>query len=115
MKLSHRDFENARVVRVDEPRIDAASAIQFKDEMRALSTDGPARLILDLGQVEFLDSSGLGAVVAALKTLREGQVLELADLHPTVQRVFDLTRLSTIFTIYANVPKLGQHKADPAP
>ncbi|AJE45139.1 STAS domain-containing protein [Celeribacter indicus] len=103
MKLNHRDLVNVRVVRVDESRIDAACAIRFKDEMRALSEDGPARIVLDLGQVEFLDSSGLGAVVAALKAVRQGQRLELADLHPTVQRVFHLTRMDSVFTIHDSV------------
>ncbi|WP_460273121.1 STAS domain-containing protein [Celeribacter sp. ULVN23_4] len=103
MKLTHQDFEDVRIVTVVENRIDAACAIQFKDKMRALSDSGPARIILDLGQVEFLDSSGLGAVVAALKAVRHGQRLELAALHPTVQRVFRLTRMDTVFTIHANV------------
>ena len=103
MKLNHQDFEDVRVVCVDENRIDAACAIQFKDEMRGLSEAGPSRIILDLGNVEFLDSSGLGAVVAALKAVRHGQRLELAALQPTVQRVFHLTRMDTVFTIHDSV------------
>ncbi|AVW92759.1 STAS domain-containing protein [Celeribacter baekdonensis] len=103
MKLNHQDFEDVRVVCVGENRIDAACAIQFKDEMRELSEAGPSRIILDLGNVEFLDSSGLGAVVAALKAVRHGQRLELAALHPTVQRVFHLTRMDTVFTIHDSV------------
>lgn len=105
MKLNHQDFNDVRVVSVGENRIDAAYAIQFKDEMRALSESGPPRIILDLGIVEFLDSSGLGAVVATLKTVRNGQRLELAALHPTVKRVFHLTRMDTVFTIYDSVSK----------
>ncbi|SFJ51713.1 STAS domain-containing protein [Celeribacter neptunius] len=103
MKLEHQDFDDVRVVSVGENRIDAACAIQFKDEMRALSDSGPARIVLDLGNVEFLDSSGLGAVVAALKAVRNGQQLELAALHPTVQRVFRLTRMDTVFKIHTSV------------
>lgn len=103
MKLEHQDYDDVRVVSVYENRIDAACAIQFKDEMRALSENGPSRIILDLGNVEFLDSSGLGAVVAALKAVQNGQRLELAALHPTVQRVFRLTRMDTVFTIHVSV------------
>ncbi len=52
-----------------EPRIDAAVAIQFKDAMRAATDGGPDRVILDLSGVDFIDSSGLGAIVAAMKHL----------------------------------------------
>ncbi|WP_417271985.1 STAS domain-containing protein [Celeribacter halophilus] len=103
MQLTHQDLGGLRVVRVDETRIDAACAIQFKDAMRALSDSGPARIILDMKRVEFLDSSGLGAVVAALKAIRHGQSLDLAALHPTVMRVFHLTRMDTVFTIHPDV------------
>ena len=44
-------------------------AIRFKDAMRAAAEDAPARVILDLGDVTFVDSSGLGAIVAVMKFL----------------------------------------------
>lgn len=100
MKLSHQDFNDVRVVSIEETRIDAACAVQFKDEMRNLTDSGPGRVVLDLATVEFLDSSGLGAVVAALKAAREGQKLELSALNPTVERVFHLTRMNTVFKIH---------------
>jgi len=102
MKLTHKDFENTRVVKLCEPRLDAAGAVQFKDQMRNLSEEGPERIVLDLQEVEFLDSSGLGAVVAALKAIHKGQTLALADLNPAVQKVFHLTRMDTVFSIYEN-------------
>lgn len=92
------------VVRAMEPRIDAAVAIQFKDRMRDLLADAPARVVLDLSRVQFLDSSGLGAVVAVMKHLGPGRRLELAGLTPTVQKVFRLTRMDSVFTIHTEVP-----------
>lgn len=102
MKLNHKDFDNARVVTVCENRIDAVCAIQFKDEMRKLTDDGPTHVVLDMSQVEFLDSSGLGAVVAVLKAKKIDQLLELAALQPAVQKVFHLTRMDTVFSIHDN-------------
>ena len=49
-------------------RIDAGSAIQFKDQMRDLTVDVKGRVVLDMAQVDFVDSSGLGAIVAAMTT-----------------------------------------------
>lgn len=103
MKLVTEDIGALRIVSVDEPRIDAAVAIQFKDAMRKVTGSGPDRIVLDLSKVEFLDSSGLGAVVAAMKHAGPGQTLELAGLTPTVAKVFHLTRMDTVFTIHADI------------
>jgi len=103
MKLSFEDHGSTRVISVGEPRIDAAIAIKFKDEMRGFVEEGASRLILDLSSVEFLDSSGLGAIVSIFKASSEGQTLELAGLTETVDRVFRLTRMDQVFTIHASV------------
>ena len=100
MDLDTHDYGKALLIKVQEPRIDAAVAIQFKDRLRELSDGGPPRVVLDLGMVNFLDSSGLGAVVAAMKQLGSDRKLELAALTPTVQKVFRLTRMDTVFTIH---------------
>lgn len=88
------------VICVDEDRIDATGAIQFKERMRDLVRTSSQRVILDLGQVHFLDSSGLGAVVAVMKLLAPDRRLELAGLTPTVEKVFRLTRMDSVFTIH---------------
>ncbi|MEO0664665.1 MAG: STAS domain-containing protein [Pseudomonadota bacterium] len=103
MELSKTDVGDTRIVKVIDHRIDAAVAIQFKDAMRAETDGGPERVVLDLSEVSFIDSSGLGAVVAAKKLLNGSHVLELAGLTPVVAKVFKLTRMDTIFTVHADV------------
>ncbi len=88
------------MAQVQQDRIDAACAIQFKDRMRQISLEGQGRVVLDLSQVAFIDSSGLGAVVAVRKALGAERPLELVGLTPTVQKVFRLTRMDSIFTIH---------------
>lgn len=88
------------IAHVMQDRIDAACAIQFKDRMREISLEGQGRVILDLARVAFIDSSGLGAVVAVRKALGAERPLELLGLTPTVQKVFRLTRMDSIFTIH---------------
>lgn len=88
------------VARVMQDRIDAACAIQFKDRMREISLECQGRVVLDLSRVAFVDSSGLGAVVAVRKALGADRPLELSGLTPTVQKVFRLTRMDSIFTIH---------------
>lgn len=104
MELVARTFDDMLVVTALEPRIDAAGAIRFKDRMRELVQDPAPRVILDLSRVDFLDSSGLGAVVAVMKILGPTRKLELSGLTPTVQKVFRLTRMDSVFTIHESVP-----------
>lgn len=115
MKMRFQNGDGVGVVHVDETRIDAGVAIQFKDEFRRLVGDGPEPVVLDLSTVEFLDSSGLGAVVAARKLLGKDRVLALSGLMPAVDKVMTLTRMNTVFPIFPDLPAaLASHAGDPA-
>ena len=100
MSLASTDADGVRIVTMNDSRIDAAIAIRFKEDMRTATEDAPGRVVLDLSQVDFIDSSGLGAIVASMKQLREAQHLDLAGLSPTVSKVFKLTRMDTVFDIF---------------
>lgn len=102
MNLTSHTEGQVLLVNVEEPRIDAAVAIQFKDRMRELSAKHATRIVVDLSRVDFIDSSGLGAIVAAMKQLGAGRTLELASLTPTVGKVFRLTRMDSVFKIHDN-------------
>lgn len=112
MTLTTTDRGDARIVTVCNDRIDAALAIRFKDEMRDATSGGPARVVLDLSAVGFIDSSGLGAIVASMKQLEGSRRLDLAGLTPTVDKVFRLTRMDTVFSLY---PSLEDALEDAAP
>ncbi len=113
MQLDYNDIRDLRIITVGENRIDAAVAITFKDRMRELCEDGPDRVLLDMAQVGFIDSSGLGAVVASMKQLGKDKALELAGLSPAVRKVFQLTRMDTVFIIHPSAAgALGNDVAD---
>ncbi|MFX0541821.1 STAS domain-containing protein [Roseovarius sp. S4756] len=100
-----------QIITVNAPRIDAAAAIAFKEALRAQTADGSEDVLLDLGAVEFIDSSGLGAIVAALKLVGPGRRLDLARLTPDVEKVFRLTRMNTIFTIHEALEDAAPRRA----
>lgn len=102
MDLISSTIDDTQIITASGKRIDAAVAIQFKDKMRELTREPPARVILDLEQVDFVDSSGLGAIVAVMKYLGPDVKLELAALSLAVGKVFRLTRMDSIFTIHEN-------------
>lgn len=110
MNLTLDDQPDRNVVRIDEPRLDAALALPFKDRMREIVARAPVLLVVDMAQVQFMDSSGLGALIAIHKALPRGTRMELIGVHPTVMRVFRLTRMDTVFTI--RVPDEGGPSAD---
>lgn len=103
MSLTSTISGNTRIVTVHADRIDAALAIQFKEDMRAETEGTPDRVILDLSLVAFIDSSGLGAIVAAMKQLGDHRQLDLAGLTPMVDKVFRLTRMDTVFNLFISL------------
>ncbi|WP_164660805.1 STAS domain-containing protein [Tropicibacter sp. Alg240-R139] len=103
MSLTSTVTDHARIITVNADRIDAAMAIQFKEDMRTETEGGPDRVILDLSTVKFIDSSGLGAIVASMKQLEANRNLDLAGLTPVVDKVFRLTRMDTVFNLFPSL------------
>ena len=111
MNLSSTHSNGVNFITVNETRIDATAAIRFKDAMRGLTCDGPAQVVLDLSQVTFVDSSGLGAIVGAMKQLGSERKLDLAALTPDVAQVFRLTRMDSIFVIHPDIADVAPRAA----
>ena len=109
MKLESERQGEIIVIRAMDDRIDAAGAIQFKERMRDIIEAPSQRVVLDMSNVGFLDSSGLGAVVAVMKALGPIRRLELSGLTPTVEKVFRLTRMDSVFIIHKTLPEGLRH------
>jgi anti-sigma B factor antagonist len=103
MELTSSTERGIQIVTVQEQRIDAAVALRFKDRMRDITEGTCDTVLLDLNHVLFIDSSGLGAIVAAMKTLGPGRRLVLAGLTPAVDKVFRLTRMDSVFGVFPTV------------
>ena len=88
------------IVQVLERRLDARVAAEFKTKATALSA-GKERLIIDLSDVEFLDSSGLGTLIAVLKQLGPRGDLILCGVQAPVMDLLELTRLERVFRFAA--------------
>jgi anti-sigma B factor antagonist len=81
----------------------AANSNAFRDWVRSSLQNGQKNIDIDLSQTTFVDSSGLGALVALHKTAcsRKGAVRLIAP-QPSVQQVLELTRMHRIFEIVKN-------------
>ena len=100
MEMSFQTEGPICIARVLEPRIDAPAAIGFKEALRRGAADAPPRVVLDLSAVDFIDSSGLGAIIAVMKILSPERRLILAGLKPNVEKVLSLTRMDKVFEIH---------------
>ena len=99
MQLIVTETETQLTVVVTELRIDAAIATRFKDRMKEIVARGRKPVVVDMRQVDFMDSSGLGAMIAVRKAVPEAFPLTLEGLTPNVERVFRLTRMDSVFEI----------------
>lgn len=104
MELAAETTSAGLIVQVMESRIDAACAIEFKEAVREVAELPGTPVILDLSRVGFLDSSGLGAVVAVMKMLGPQRPLQLAAVQPNVAKVLRLTQMDSVFKILPEPP-----------
>jgi anti-sigma B factor antagonist len=101
MNLKTETNGKRMVIFVREERLDAHNSDELKTEMNRLFAEGSNELIVDLKEVRFIDSSGLGVLVSGFKnaSARQGS-LKLSGLQTQVRSMFELTRLHRVFDIF---------------
>jgi anti-sigma B factor antagonist len=73
----------------------------LKDKLQSLLHQGKKSVLLNLGQVSYVDSAGLGALVSAYTTVtREGGSLKLVNVTKKLQDLLSITKLLTVFDTY---------------
>ena len=89
--------------------------LAFRKCIHDLVDRGRVRVLVDLGAVTYIDSSGIGMLAAKLKTVREhGGDLRLLHLNPKGQRLFGMLKLRTAFEIFDDEPTAIRSFARPA-
>ena len=111
MQISQKKCGDVLTLLVESERIDATSAVAFKDLIRSAAQTAPPSVILDLSKVIYVDPSGLGAIVNAKKVLAPATRLDLCTLSGAVDKVFKVTRMDSVFDIY---PGLDQALSGPS-
>jgi anti-sigma B factor antagonist len=111
MRIDIAERNGTAVVRPTSPRVDLEVAGEFRAALVQLIDSGHRRLVVDMSDVNFVDSSGLGALVSALKTLKvlkgDGDV-RLANVQPPVVALLEIIRLHRVFASYPTVDQAVQ-------
>lgn len=100
MIVDAREENGKLILSLGETRLDASIAVDFKNDLFQRIDAGHGRIVLDMGNVEFVDSSGLGALVSALKKIGSQGELTVCNVNPAVLTVFKMTRLNKVFNIF---------------
>jgi anti-anti-sigma factor len=104
MRLSTKLHNNVLLIRVDTPRATVDLSSDFKKELKKQIESGRIKILVDLSDVEFLDSSFLGALVTGLKQVNaQGGQIKIVGLQTPVLAMFELTRMNRIFDIFYSV------------
>lgn len=100
MKIKTEKIDNIAIVTLNGDVLDANTVSAFKNEISSiLKTE--QYVVFDMNQVQFVDSSGVGAILSSLRTLNSGGGdLKICSLTKPVQALFELVRMHKIFDIF---------------
>jgi anti-sigma B factor antagonist len=98
--LRTHEQDGVMVVTVQEDRLDGSNADDFKDALIQLVEQGRERFVLDISKVEFIDSKGIGVLVALHKKLQGTGECGLCCLKPNVQKIFSISRINRLLPVY---------------
>jgi len=104
LEVETHTADNGITVVAATGRLDVAGAPMLKEAISEVVKNGPPRIVIDMEGVSFVDSTGLGSVISALKQIRGSQgELRLAAPNQQARVVLELTTLDRVFPYYATV------------
>lgn len=103
MDLTSRQQGNVLIIECRKDNLDASNVREFREGMQQLMKD-QTQVVLDMSKMKFVDSSGLGALIACLRDAnsRKGD-FRLAAMSRPVRALFELMRMHRVFAIHETV------------
>ena len=100
MKVSTRQIDGVTILDLSGRITLGEGSVQLRDTVRDLLAKGSKKILLNLGDVNYIDSSGIGELVSAYTTVRnQGGDLKLLNLTKKVHDLLQITKLYTVFDI----------------
>jgi anti-sigma B factor antagonist len=101
MDIKERVVEGVSVLDISGKIVLGEGDLQIRDRIKDLLADGQRQILLNLGDVSYVDSAGLGALISSYTTVkREGGQLKLVNLTKRIKDLLAITKLITVFDTY---------------
>lgn len=101
LEIAGRVREGVTILKLNGRLVAGEETTILRDRIRDLAAEGVTNAVLDLEQVEYIDSTGLGGMVICFTTLRKaGGALKLLNLNRRNIELLLLTKLSTVFEVF---------------
>jgi anti-sigma B factor antagonist len=116
MKASSREVDGVTIVDLDGRITLGEGSVVLRDTVKEISAQGHKRILLNLGNVSYIDSSGIGELVSAFTNIRTaGGELKLLNLTQKVHDLLHITKLHKVFDIQddeaAGIEAFQQHQS----
>jgi anti-sigma B factor antagonist len=96
-KIKHE--KGVTIISLKGEVVGGPDATELRRQLQSFIEQGKKKIVVDLGQVELMNSSGLGMLIGGLTTVRNaGGDLKLANASPKILSLFTVTKLSKVFT-----------------
>jgi anti-sigma B factor antagonist len=103
MKITKRERDGVTILEVEGKVTIGKGDVVLREAVHQAMGDGPAKLLIHLGEVTTIDSSGVGELVSAFTTVtNRGGKLKLLKLPPKVNDILQITQLITVFEVFEN-------------
>src|SRR5579864_1844582 len=101
--MTDREMDGVTVLEIEGRIVLGEESNAFRERVKALLAAGKKKIVLNLAQVTYIDSAGLGTLVATFHSARsQGATLKLVNLGAKFKEVLQVTKLMTVFDTYEN-------------
>lgn len=101
LKMTNREVNGVSVVALDGRIVLGEESNALRERVKALIAEGKKKIVLNMDNITFIDSAGLGTLVAAHHSVKtQGASLRLCHLGSKFQEVLQITKLLTVFDVY---------------
>jgi anti-sigma B factor antagonist len=103
LRMTDREVNGVNVIDLEGRIVLGEESNAFRERVKSLLAAGKKKIVLNLANVSYIDSAGLGTLVATFHSARsQGGTLKLANLGQKFKEVLQVTKLMTVFDTYDN-------------
>ena len=101
LKMTSREIDGITVLTLEGRIVLGEESNALREQIKSLLAAGKHKIVLNMGQVTYIDSAGLGTLVASHHSARtQGATLKLSNLGKKFQEILQVTKLLTVFEVY---------------